>query len=302
MREYLIQRTDANAEPIQVSEALSWERQSETFDNALVAGLITAARQDAETITRRALVAQRWTYLMDQFPRPGFNVGSANWYGPQWGVNPGPLTVLSPDGLTGYEIYLPLPPTLIVESITYIDSTGAPQTLDPSQYLTVFSTPCCITPAFGTVWPETQMQKAAVQVKFTAGYAAPATADATANTITAPLWTPLNVGDQARLSCYSDGALPAPLNASTDYFVQSAAPGGVYTLSLTSGGSAIDLTTAGTGQIFIGVVPEGIKRWMKVRVGTLYENREEVAILNRGKLELLPYVDRLLDPFRVLSF
>ncbi len=41
---------------------------------------------------------------------------------------------------------------------------------------------------------------------------------------------------------------------------------------------------------------------MKVRIGTLYENREEVALLNRGKVELLPYVDNLLDPFRVVEY
>ena len=49
-------------------------------------------------------------------------------------------------------------------------------------------------------------------------------------------------------------------------------------------------------------VPIGIRRWMKLRVGTLYENREEVALLNRGKIEALPYVDRLLDAYRVITY
>lgn len=46
-------------------------------------------------------------------------------------------------------------------------------------------------------------------------------------------------------------------------------------------------------------VPDGIKSWMKIWVATLYENRESVAILAKGKLEPLAYVDRLLDPYIV---
>lgn len=46
-------------------------------------------------------------------------------------------------------------------------------------------------------------------------------------------------------------------------------------------------------------VPEGIRQWILLRVNTLYENREEVAILGRGKVDPLPFVDGLLDPYRV---
>lgn len=49
-------------------------------------------------------------------------------------------------------------------------------------------------------------------------------------------------------------------------------------------------------------VPQGIKNWMLIRIATLYENREEVAILPRGKVEPLPFVDRLLDGYRVLGY
>jgi uncharacterized phiE125 gp8 family phage protein len=55
--------------------------------------------------------------------------------------------------------------------------------------------------------------------------------------------------------------------------------------------------TAGYGAA--AVVPEGIKSWMKIWIATLYENREAVAILARGKVEPLAYVDRLLDPYTV---
>jgi uncharacterized phiE125 gp8 family phage protein len=46
-------------------------------------------------------------------------------------------------------------------------------------------------------------------------------------------------------------------------------------------------------------VPTGIRNWIKMRVATQYQNREEVAITSRGKIDALPYVDRLLDPWVV---
>lgn len=57
--------------------------------------------------------------------------------------------------------------------------------------------------------------------------------------------------------------------------------------------------TAGYGAD--GKVPEGIKHWILVRVNTLFENREEVAVLQRGSVSALPYVDTLLDPYRVIA-
>ena len=46
-------------------------------------------------------------------------------------------------------------------------------------------------------------------------------------------------------------------------------------------------------------VPEGIKRWILIRVGSLYQNREEVAALSRGSITPLPFIDGLLDPYRM---
>ena len=48
-------------------------------------------------------------------------------------------------------------------------------------------------------------------------------------------------------------------------------------------------------------VPEGIRQWILLRVSTLYENREEVAIMQRGNVSPLPFVDGLLDPYRVVT-
>ena len=187
---------------------------------------IVAAREDAENITRRALVTQQWKLVMDQFPRPSMNVSSANWYGPQWGISPGPLSVVRPDGTTGYEIILPYPPLQTVESIQYYDQTTELLTLlDPSQYIVdTVTEPARIVPAYGVTWPATLNRINAVQIAFTCGY-----------------------------------------------------------------GSAAN-------------VPVGIKRWILLRIGSLNEYTEEVALMNRGKIQDLPFVDGLLDKYRVITY
>ena len=47
-------------------------------------------------------------------------------------------------------------------------------------------------------------------------------------------------------------------------------------------------------------VPEGLKSWIKLRVGSLYAHREEVALLTRGSIASLPFLDGLLDPYKVV--
>lgn len=47
-------------------------------------------------------------------------------------------------------------------------------------------------------------------------------------------------------------------------------------------------------------VPEGIKSWIKLRVGSLYAHREDLAALSRGRIEPLPFLDGLLDPYRMV--
>lgn len=47
-------------------------------------------------------------------------------------------------------------------------------------------------------------------------------------------------------------------------------------------------------------VPEGIRHWILMRVGTLYENREELAHVKTGRIDPLPFVDGLLDPYKAV--
>jgi uncharacterized phiE125 gp8 family phage protein len=214
------------AEPVTLPEAKLHLRVDTTDDDTLITTLITAAREMAETITRRALVSQQWKIVADRFPSPMAGRLTEYWLGQQWGLaGMGGVSNFLPTGKTGYEVLLPFAPLISVDSIKYIDPAGVQQTMASSGYkVDDVSEPARIIPAFGQAWPTTRQEANAVEITFTCGYA----------------------------------------NAAA--------------------------------------VPAGIKSWMLIRINTLYENREEVAILSKGKLEPLPYVDRLLDPYRVVSF
>lgn len=217
--------TGPSEEPVSLAEAKLHLRVDDNADDALISALIVAARQHAENDTRRALVTQTWRQVWDQFPAPGVNIGSANWYGPQWGNTPGPLTTLRADGRTGFEMYLDHSPIVSVDSLQYIDQDGVTQTLASSGYkLDNVTAPARLVPAFGTTWPSTRNEINAVSVTYTCGF---------------------------------------------------------------GGASA---------------VPETIKRWMLLRIGALYENREEVLSGRGISLAPMPFVDSLLTPYRVLGF
>lgn len=76
--------------------------------------------------------------------------------------------------------------------------------------------------------------------------------------------------------------------------------GKVWPIALPQIGSVEIIFTAGYGDA--AAVPEGIKAWIKMRIGSLYQHREEVGVIASGRIDPLPFVDGLLDPFRVVSY
>lgn len=57
-----------------------------------------------------------------------------------------------------------------------------------------------------------------------------------------------------------------------------------------------------TGYGAAAAVPAGIKAWILMRIAALYENREEVAVGSRIVVLELPFVDGLLDPYRIAGY
>ena len=160
-------------------------------DDTLIASLISAARQAAETLTGRQFGTARWKLVLDGFPRSAIALAKC--------------------------------PVQSVVAINYLDMNSLVQTMPASTYtVDTACEPARITPVFGQVWPPSLPQIGAVSVTFDAGY-----------------------------------------------------------------GAASE-------------VPEGIKSWIKLRVGSLYTHREEMAVLSRGRIDPLPFVQGLLDPYRVV--
>lgn len=113
-----------------------------------LSALISAARTNAEKMTRRALITQTWDLVLDRFP--------------SWAID------------------VPKPSLLSVTSITYIDENGDTQTLDAADYrVDTKSLPGRITPAFDHTWPSTRDVTNAVTIRFVCGFGAAADVPAT---------------------------------------------------------------------------------------------------------------------------
>jgi len=275
--------TAPTADPIYVGEARAHVKQDITADDPLLSIYLRAAADYAQMQTGRQLVAARYRMTLDSFPGPslmGVPIGNSF-------------------SLPAHAILLDRSPLIQMVAIQYLDMSGALQTMPSSDYTVDAScSPPRITPVFGKIWPISLPQIGAVQVVFDAGYVAPISGNATTDAVSVQGWKTLSVGDVLRLS-NSGGALPAPLKERTDYYVQSVISAGVYTLSAASGGAAIDLTDTGSGQSYLGELPNSFRNWMLVRIDSLFNHRGEVAVV-KGKLDPLPYVDNLLDPVRVV--
>ena len=104
---------------------------------------------------------------------------------------------------------------------------------------------------------------------------------------------------------YLDSAGVAQTMAPTDYVLDTS---GLFPRIAPAHGKAWPATLPQIGAVTIDIttgygpattdIPAGIRHWILLRVNTIYRNREEVAILNRGKVEALPFVDSLLDYYR----
>lgn len=132
-------------EPITLEEAKLHLRLEIEDDDALVDGLIAAARERAEAVTGRQLLQATWELRLDRFP-------------------------------CEYEIRIPKPPLISVTSLKYVDTNGTLQTWDPVNYQVdapagPFAEPGRLQPVFGASWPSARTDTLnAVIVRFVAGY------------------------------------------------------------------------------------------------------------------------------------
>jgi uncharacterized phiE125 gp8 family phage protein len=129
-----------------------------TDDDALITGLIAAATLDAEHLMGRAVMPQKWLLTLDTFEAV---------------------------------IALQMPAVTALDSIKYVDSTGALITLLPAvyQFANASDYTASVTPAYGQAWPATRAQPGAVQIVISCGYA-----DAVSVPESIKAWVKLRVG------------------------------------------------------------------------------------------------------------
>ena len=216
-----------------------------TAEDTLLSVAISACRHAAETAQWRALVLQTWDLYLDEWPY-------------------------------GDRIELPLPPLRAVGFVRYTDSSGV------SHDFTDFTVDTAGEPGGAVLnyeysWPSATLAPVnPIHIRFQCGYLVPFTATAATDVIAAPNH-PFIDGEMVRLSV-SGGSLPTGLAALTDYFVRDAVAGISFKLAATAGGAAIDFTTAGTGNMFVGELPASTMVGMKLILTDLYEERGDTVI------------------------
>ncbi len=136
--------TPPATEPVTTAEAKSHCRVDIATDDTLIDGLIEAAREYAEVITRRAFITQTLLLTLDSFPT---------------------------------EILLPRPPAITIGAtdLKYTDIDGAEQSLAAANYTIDNKTePARVVLSATGSWPSTQSVVNAVRITYTAGYGAAA--------------------------------------------------------------------------------------------------------------------------------
>ena len=159
--------TEPADEPITLEEAKAHLQvpASITDQDAYILALIAAARGMVENECERALITQTLELTLDCF------VPDAAAY----------AGMTLPVGVRARSIWLPMPPLITLQLVTYLDGSGDTITLHDvtgspqvDEHLVVVpssrSLPAQIAPVAGGWWPTVASQPGAVTIRYTAGY------------------------------------------------------------------------------------------------------------------------------------
>lgn len=245
----------AYAEPLELTEVLRQLKQDGVADETeelLITSHLSAARGVAE-IDSGANMPYHWVGLATTFE-------------------------LVLDDFPCDAIRLTRAPLISVTSITYLDTAGATQTVAAADYI-VDKPNNRIRLAYNESWPSSRGAPDSVTVRYVAGLVAPFTVVPGTDACTAKGRT---FTDTERVRVFNTkDLLPTGLAKDTDYFIRDAS-GSTFKLAATSGGTAIDITTTGSGLHYVS--SRGFTGFQNLRAAILlqlshwYYNRQRYAI------------------------
>jgi uncharacterized phiE125 gp8 family phage protein len=141
----LVLSTAPTQEPLTIDEVKAFLRIDTDDDDLLLEGLIKAAREYCETVTRRRLIIQTWKYYLEDWPETNY-------------------------------IELPYPPLQSITSVIYTDYALTPTTLTlTTNYVVETNTePGKVVLAYGQSWPTTTLTvKSPISIIYICGYGTP---------------------------------------------------------------------------------------------------------------------------------
>lgn len=235
-----VRTIDAAAEPVSLADYQLYVRQANlqipqfAFDQK-----IRAARRLVEKHLGGCLVSQTFQAVMDLPPGMTSAIGSV---------------------LARFEGYIPEAIELLYTPLRQVSTVYV---VDDSANIL----PCTGTFWIGQqrislmdtqVWPDTAGRAfESFNVIYTSGWSIPFTASGATLTTLQPHG--LVNGAVERVFTTSDGSLPGGLAAHTDYYVVNSTAN-TFGLSATLNGSTITTTSAGSGSLFVGAIPENFLR------------------------------------------
>ncbi|MCO6358552.1 head-tail connector protein [Roseivirga pacifica] len=218
--------------PLTVEEAKRQLNYFHSEDDDQVADFIADATDEAQDYTGITMLYTTVEETLDRFPCSTFELGGI--------------------------------PFVKIESIKYYDTDDALQTLASSEYrVDSHATYARLQPV--NTWPSTKCKLNAVLITYVVGYAGVASANADDDALIMQAHPFANgnrvIGTKAR-----EAVFPTGLTEKKAYYVVNATTD-TFQLSETEGGSAIDITDAGSGQLYFGqLLPNQMLRAMKMMV------------------------------------
>jgi hypothetical protein len=251
------------SEPVSLADLKDFLRldASDTSNDAIIQALAVAAREWAEGFTNRRFITQTVRLSVDYFP--GYIDSRLN--GSSFS-SPFVTGANSLVAATRYAMLLPLLPAQAVVDFKYLDVTGTPVSMQPSQYVSdLRSRPARLTPPFGMFWPISYIVPNSVWVDYVVGYGAPVSVSIEAGSaeVTGATFPTYTTGQF--LSIPGAGATGATLNTT----IASVDVSGNATVN-----DAASVTVS-AAQAWLGKekLPASVGTAIKLLVGQWYENR-----------------------------